>query len=209
MAKTQIVRWIAAATAFVAISLPRSSSAQFPFNTSLGTWTGFDTFDITVSNVSTGQIISSDSGSGPATLTIGDAGGIDTIAIEGGNVFPIIGDGPFIPSDPFGPTSASASINFDGGPAGFFSGNFFVTYESILPNGQIDVGNGSAVADLTAIEFNNPESFAIQTSIFATFTTAVPVPEPPSSVLAGLAILVIAAVAWMRSFRRRLQARLS
>jgi hypothetical protein len=201
MAKTQIVRLIAAATAFVALSLPRSSSAQFSFSQPSGTWTGVDTFDITVSNVLTGQLIRSDSGSGPATFSIGN----DTMTIEGGAVFPIIGVGAF---PLVGPTSASASINFTDGPGGSEVGNFFVTYESILPNGQIDVGNGSAVADLTSIEFTNPESFAIQTFIFATFTT-LPVPEPPSSVLAGLAILVIAAVAWMRSFRRRLQARLS
>ena len=201
MSKPQKARWIAAATAFLALSLPESSSAQFI--TPFGTWTGVDTFEITVSNVHTGQLISSDSGSGPATLSLA----FDIMTIEGDHI-PIIGEGN-IPPGEFGSTSASGSFNFAGGPAGTFVGNFFVTYESILPNGQIDVGNGSAVADLTAIEFNNPESFAIQTSIFATFTTAVPVPEPPSSVLAGVAILVIATVAWMRGSRRRLQARLS
>ena len=199
MAKTQIVRLIAAATAFVALSLPRSSSAQFP----QGTWTGYDTFEITVSNYLTGQLISSDSGSGPATLSFG----LSKMIIEGAHR-PIIGEGA-ISADEFGPTSASGSFNFYGGPAGIFVGNFFVTYESILPNGQIDVGNGGAVADLTTIEFNlvGPP-FSIRTVSIVTFAT-LPVPEPPSSVLAGLAILVIAAVAWMRSFRRRLQARLS
>jgi hypothetical protein len=201
MAKTQIVRLIAAATAFVALSLPRSSSAQFPFSQPSGTWTGVDTFDITVSNSVTGQLISSDSGSGPATLSIG----FESMAIEGGHI-PIIGVGLFAL---FGPTSASGSINFYDGPGGSEVGNFFVTYESILPNDQIDVGNGSAVADLTSIEydFSHGPDYTV-TESFATFTT-LPVPEPPSSVLAGLAILVIAAVAWMRSFRRRLQARLS
>jgi hypothetical protein len=198
MAKTQKVRLIVAATAFVALSLPGSSSAQFI--QSLGTWTGFDTFDITVTDPFTGQLISSDSGSGPATLSLGIDG---TIAIEGGH-FPIIGEGAFTV---FGPTSASASFNFDDGPGGSFFGNFFVTYESILPNGQIDVGNGSAVADLTTIVFDFSRGLdSTMTESIATFTA---VPEPPSSVLAGLAILVIAAVAWMRSFRRRLQARLS
>jgi hypothetical protein len=200
MAKTQIVRLIAAATAFVALSLPGSSSAQIEIPR--GTWTGFDTFDITVTNFLTEQIISSDSGNGPATLSIG----LDKIVIQGGTVFPIIGEGG-ISADEFGPTSASGSFNFDGGPAGTFVANFFLTYESILPNGQIDVGNGSAVADLTTIEYDfshGPDYTTIES--FATFTT---VPEPPSSVLAGLAILVIAAVAGMRGFRRRLQARLS
>jgi hypothetical protein len=202
MSKTQKVRLIAAVTAFLALSLPRSSSAQIPLPPSLGTWTGYDTFEITVSNFLTGQLISSDSGSGPATLSIGN----DSMAIEGAH-FPIFGTGGFTPSDPFGPTSASGGIDFNGGPGGSTFGNFFVTYESILPNGQIDVGDGSAVADLTTIEFHFGESLSTSTEtlsidIFAT-------PEPPSSVLAGLAILVIAAVAWMRGFRRRLRARLS
>jgi hypothetical protein len=105
-------------------------------------------------------------------------------------------------------TSASGSFSFNGGPAGSTFGNFFLTYESILPNRQLDVGNGIAVADLTTVFFNfqpSPQG-PIVTESFATFTT---VPEPPSGMLAGLAILVIAAVAWMRGFRRRLQARLS
>jgi hypothetical protein len=202
MSKPQKVRWIAAATAFLALSLPGSSSAQFIPSPS-GTWTGIETFDITATNAATGQIISSDSGSGPAILSIGNS----NVTIEGAHI-PIIGDGIIIPGD-FGPTSASQSFSFDGGPAGAFSGNFFVTYESILPNGQIDVGNGGAVADLTTIEFNlvGPP-FSIRTVSIVTFAT-LPVPEPPSSVLAGVAILVIATIAWMRGFRRRLQARLS
>ena len=79
MSKPQKVRWIAAATAFVALSLPGSSSAQF-LPPSLGTWAGYDTFDITVTNYFTGQLISSDSGSGPATFSIGP----NFMAIEGG-----------------------------------------------------------------------------------------------------------------------------
>ena len=200
MSKTQKVRWIAAATALVALSLPGSSSAQIEIPR--GTWTGFDTFDITVTNFFTGQLISSDSGSGPATLSIG----LDTLTIDGGTVFPIIGEGG-ISADEFGPTSASGSLNFNDGPGGSFVGNFFVTYESILPNGQIDVGNGSGVADLTTIVFDFSHGIdSTVTESIATFTT---VPEPSSGMLAGLAILVIAAVAGMRGLRRRLQARLS
>jgi PEP-CTERM motif len=193
MAKTQKVRLIVAATAFVALALPRSSSAQF-LPPSLGTWTGYDTYKIFTTNASTGQLISSYSGSGPATLSIGT----DTMTIEGDFPFPIIGVGS---SSRFGPTSASGSISFNGGPGGSAVGNFFVTYESILPNGQIDVGNGSAVADLTTgvlDDFDGPISTWTVIHSFATFTT---VPEPSSGVLAGLAILVIAAVAWMRGFR--------
>ena len=213
MAKTQNVRLIAAATAFLALSLPQSSSAQFfpPLFPSppIGTWTGYESYDILVSSdfPGGGSLSKVYSGSGTATLYIG----LDYMYIFGpGNVAAgpgVVGSqGAFVPPDPFGPTSASGSLFFDSGPAGSATGNFFLTYESILPNGQIDVGNGSAVADLTTIGYGlGPPDFAVITS-FATFTT---VPEPPSSVLAGLAILVIAAVAWVRRFRRRAQARLS
>jgi hypothetical protein len=198
MSKTQKVGLIAAATAFLALSMPGSSSAQF--FPPLGTWAGYDSFEISVFDFS-GNLISSRSGSGPATFSIA----IDYMDIAGAGAL-IIGTGPFTPPDPFGPTSASGSISFGGGPGGSTSGNFFLTYESILPNGQIDVGNGGAVADLTTIEYDFSEPGPTVTESFATFNT---VPEPPSSVPAGLAILVIAAVAWMRRFRRRVQARLS
>jgi hypothetical protein len=200
MAKAQKIRLIAAATAFVALSLPGSSSAQSPGQI-LGTWTGYDSVEISVFDFSSGQLLSSYSGSGPATLSME----IDYMVIAGGGAV-IIGTGPYNPPDPFGPTSASGIINFNGGPAGSTIGNFFLTYESILPNGQIDVGNGSAVADLTTIEYDFESPVATVTESFATFTT---VPEPPSRVLAGLAILVMAAIAGARRFRRSVQTRLS
>jgi hypothetical protein len=211
MAKTQKIRLIATATAFVALSLPRSSNAQI----TTFSWTGYETIESSESYLF-GPLISTSSGTSRATLTIG----IDFTLLDRFNVTDIEMDidgsagginGQFAeltPPDPFGPTSASGSFSFNGGPAGSTFGNFFLTYESILPNRQLDVGNGIAVADLTTVFFNfqpGPQG-PIVTESFATFTT---VPEPPSGVLAGLAFLVIAAVAWMRGFRRRLQARLS
>jgi hypothetical protein len=200
MPRTQKVRLIAVATAFVALSLPGSSSAQFA---TIGTWTGYESFETSVFDFS-GNLINSYSGSGPGGLSIG----INDMEIGGASLH-LIGIGPFNPPDPFGPTSASAFIRGYFGPGGSESGDFFVTYESILPNGQIDVGNGTAIADLTTIEYDFSRPIWTVTETFATFTTLAAVPEPPSSVLAGLAILVVAAVAWIRGFRRRLQARLS
>jgi hypothetical protein len=205
MAKTQKVRLILAATAFVALSLPRSSSAQPP-PTPSGTWTGYESFEISVFDLISGHLLSSHSGAGPGTLFIGPAGttGFTLLIISG--AADVVGLGLLLPPDAFGPTSASGRIFLEAGPAGSTSGNFFLTYESILPNSQIDVGNGIAIADLTTTEFDFQLPVQTRTESFATFT---PVPEPPSSVLAGLAILVVAAVAWMRRFRRRVQARLS
>ena len=75
MAKTQKVRLIAAATAFLALSLPRSSSAQFfpPFFPSppIGTWTGYESFETSVYDLYAGKLVNSYSGSGTATLYIG------------------------------------------------------------------------------------------------------------------------------------------
>ena len=152
MAKTQKVRLIAAATAFLALSLPRSSNAQFfpPLFPSppIGTWTGYESFEISVLHFPGGPVVNSYSGSGAASLFIED----DYMYISCPGI--VFAQGLFVPPDPFGPTSASGSLFFSDGPGGSATGNFFLTYESILPNGQIDVGNGSAVADLTTIEFD-------------------------------------------------------
>jgi hypothetical protein len=206
MTKTRKLGVIAVATLLSALSLPRSSSAQaYPFpppyglppGPVYGSWTGFETFEISVYEFGQQQPIDVFSGSGPATLTIGaDFMEIGTIWGQGG---------VFI--NPSGPTSASGGIEFMDGPGGSSLGNFFVTYQSILPDGQIDVGNGTAVADLTSGFFYSlPNNGLGETIGFATFTT---VPEPSSIVPAALAVLVIAVVAWMRGFCRRPRARLS
>ena len=210
MTKTRKIGVIAVATLLSALSLPRSSSAQaYPFpppyglpGPVYGSWTGFETFEISVYKIGQQQPIGGFSGSGPATLTIGaDFMEIGTIWGQGG-----------VSIDQLGPTSASGGFGANYGPGGFGSGNFFVTYQSILPDGQIDVGNGTAVADLTAgyyylVPGTTPGSYELgETVSFATFTT---VPEPSSIVPAALAVLVIAVVARMRGFCRRPSARLS
>jgi hypothetical protein len=204
MTKTRKLGVIAVATLLSALSLPRSSSAQGfpspdPVGPLYGSWNGFETFEISVYKNGQQQPVGGFSGSGPATLTIG------ADFMEIGTIW---GQGQNLPIDQFGPTSASGGYNFNVGPGGFSSGNFFVTYQSILPDGQIDVGNGTAVADLTST-FHYPipgPSELGETVGFATFTT---VPEPSSIVPAALAVLVIAVVAWMRGFCRRPRARLS
>ncbi len=208
MTKTRKLGVIAVATLLSALSLPRSSSAQggppyFPPPYYLpgpvyGSWNGFETFELSAYEIGQQQPIDVFSGSGPATLTIG-AG-----FMEIGEIF---GQGG-VSIDQLGPTSASGGFGANYGPGGFGSGNFFVTYQSILPDGQIDVGNGTAVADLTSgFYYEIPGTFELGETVgFATFTT---VPEPSSIVPAALAVLVMAVVAWMRGFCRRPRARLS
>jgi hypothetical protein len=210
MTKTRKIGVIAVATLLSALSLPRSSSAQggFPGNfyhgPEYGSYTGFDTYEISeyVSN----QLVASYSGGGPATLTLG-ANYMEIGPIYGTGVYQTpYSNPPFF--DPFGPTSTAGGFGGGGGFGGFSSGNFVLTYQSILPDGQIDVGNGTAVADLTSgFYYEIPGTFELGETVgFATFTT---VPEPSSIVPAALAVLVIAVVAWMRGFCRRPRARLS
>jgi hypothetical protein len=202
MTKTPKLGVIAVATLLSALSLPRSSSAQGfpspdPVGPLYGSWNGFETFEISVYKNGQQQPVGGFSGSGPATLTIG------ADFIEIGDIF---GQGG-VSFDQLGPTSASGLYNFFDGPGGFTSGNFFVTFQSILPDRQIDVGNGTAVADLTSGFFYGlPDGGVGETVGFATFTT---VPEPSSIVPAALAVLVIGVIAWMRGFCRRPRARLS
>jgi hypothetical protein len=195
MMKTQKLSLIAAATFLVVLSLPRSSSAQ----TIDGYWRGFESYTTTV-NLGLGQF-ETYSGSGPASLSIYNLPfDSSDFAVQLSGSFPgsdELAAGVLSPAV-FGPTSAAGSIfPFGGAPISTFA-NFFVTYQSILPDGQIDVGNGGGVADFTS--FNIAPPVGLESTTFATFTT---VPEPPSIVLAALAALVIAVVARIRGFRAR------
>jgi hypothetical protein len=203
MTKTRKLGVIAVATLLSALSLPRSSSAQQTGQEINGYWAGFETYQTSVYTFS-GQLIASYSGEAvPAELEISTSRSPYPVdgTIQIGSVFAF---GAIFPADPFGPTSASGGIFLMDGPGGNVSGNFFLTYDSILPDGQIDVGNGVAVADLTTNFFNHP--MGETTVSFASFTS---VPEPSSIVPAALAVLVFAVVAWMRGFCRRPRARLS
>ena len=89
--------------------------------------------------------------------------------------------------DAFGPTSANGSLLPVRGLDGQSFGNFAVSYEAILPDGNIVVGDGNALADLTEITFGENG----ETITFASFSN---IPEPSSIVMATSATLLI--LAW-------------
>jgi hypothetical protein len=97
------------------------------------------------------------------------------------------------PLNAFGPTSATGSLLPYGGLGNGGAGNFFLTYEAILPDGMIEVGNGSALADITTGIRDGAQNYNVG---FATFQSTIP--EPSSIVQAALAILTIAIVACTR-----------
>ncbi len=106
----------------------------------------------------------------------------------------------------YGPTSASGSIIIDSQAATY--GNFSATYESILPNGQIVVGDGGASANVYGDAFDqygDGDTYAMQ----FTGSGAPIVPEPASIVPAALAVLMLVTFAWIRGFRLRSWLRLS
>ena len=85
----------------------------------------------------------------------------------------------------FGPTSASGG-DFAGGYAGF-DGYFDVTYQSILPDGEMDTRGGFAVAQYSGNTDLGYESPYIAWS--ASFTS---VPEPSSIVPMAIGAVVVA-----------------
>jgi len=192
MTKTRKLLLVVAATFLSALALPGSSSAQF--GTQIGEWSGVYSFQTTIIQAGMPPVFYS--GGGTATFSLYDVEGLDwEMAVQPSSGSLTYVGGILSPPDPFGPNSASGSlIPFPGYLYGF--GNFFVTYESILPDGLLDVGYGSAVADITTI-YNTPTE---QETTFVSFTTA---PEPTSIVHAALAVIVIAVVASMRAFRKR------
>jgi len=193
--KIEKLSLIAAATFLSVLSVPGSSSAQI-VGTPIGEWSGVYSFQTTVYDF--GKPTEHYSGGGRGYLVLSYTGFPDWEMTITPNFISV--GGRLSPPDPFGPTSASGSLLAFGGPGGSSYGDFSVTYESILPNGQLDVGDGSAIADLTRIFYINE----LESITYATFTT---VPEPTSIVHAALAVIVIAVVASIRAFRKRLCAR--
>jgi hypothetical protein len=205
MTKTRKLSAVAAATFLTVLSLPGSSSAQV-FGTVEGVWGGVYSYQTTISQ----PLMPPEtfSGTGPADFVLSQIGGTDWqmsfVALTPQFTAGVYVPGILSPADPFGPTSATASLLPYGGPSGASFGNFSVTYDLILPGGQLVVGTGGAIADLTSIEYNSDLS---QTFTFATFTGIVP--EPSSIVPGGTAIAVIALVAWTRRSRPRSRPRMS
>ena len=99
----------------------------------------------------------------------------------------------------YGPQYASGNIYEYFYPIGIDTGNFFVTYQAILPDGSIDTTGGFADADMTLVITNT--SGAAE-HVFVEFQ-GVGVPEPSSLVLAATGTLMVSIFAWMRGFTGR------
>ncbi len=89
------------------------------------------------------------------------------------------------------PQSAGGSTSVLGG-GGVTSGEFFATFESIMPNGQI-VGGLSASANVDFAE-------AIGNKFYRSDIQFTTVPEPSSIVQGALAVLMVGLFAWFRGF---------
>ena len=100
----------------------------------------------------------------------------------------------------YDPQGASGSMNTDIYPRYYDTGNFFVSYQAILPDGSIDTTGGFAVADMNVIDVNAITGATTNTII--SFQGA-GVPEPSSLVLAASGILMVSIFAWMRGFTGR------
>jgi hypothetical protein len=110
--------------------------------------------------------------------------------------------GPLEGGGGFGPQGASASIfDYHGNPYGDITGDFFGTYQSILPDGGFDTTNGTATADITFINGYLQDQGEI---VFVSFTT---VPEPSSLVLAALGGLSLLGYKWASGRRAHGRAR--
>jgi hypothetical protein len=200
MTTTKRLGFIAVLTLLSAVS-PRISYAQDIF----GSWTGVEEYNVEVF-LADGQQVGNYSGSAPATFDIStlEFPNMYMLVAASPPAYSVYGAGLLSPLDAFGPTSAAGSMEAFGGYGGQDGGDFFLTYQSILPDGQIVNGNGSAIADVSSVSI---DEFGTQTISFASFQSTVP--EPSSIVQAALAVLAATLVLAWRSFRPRLRTRLS
>ncbi len=150
------------------------------------------------------MLVSQSSGTGPATFQF--------TAMESGywslDVTP--------PGGEAGSFSLGGGVSYDSQSAAAYFGvqtpdavvqvSFSATYESIMPNGQIVVGNGSSAT--VVIEQDYVDGQGDGTDSFVDFTALI-VPEPASIVPAALAVLMLVTFAWIRGFRLRSWLRLS
>ena len=116
----------------LATSLPPASEAQALY----GSWTGIDIYSIDY--FSNGQVVDVSDGSVPTSLGI---------SLDPDTMFAQVATGSAeISSTIFdvtvGPQSASGTVYEPGFYSGIGFANFFVTYQSILPDGTIQYGNG-------------------------------------------------------------------
>jgi hypothetical protein len=199
MTKTQRVRLIAVLIFFSAISLPGSSYSQQIYS---GTWTGVESYSTTFYGAN--QMITSEtSGSNiwtsfslefrliPDSSIVGIGMSIGSFSIPF-----TLPDSQIQFSDP---QDASGRMNIDIYHQYDDVGNFFVSYQAILPDGSIDTTGGFADADMTILFANT--SGPVERA-FVEFQS-VSVPEPSSLVLAASGILMVSIFAWMRGFTGR------
>jgi hypothetical protein len=201
----------ALAALLAVLSLHQSSSAQAVF----GTWNGSASYDVKITPQGFGQPTQEYTGTVPSLFTIQtvDEGGVppNDVAISVtippipgiGNM--ITAFGPTFPTNPFGPTSATAVLGREDTPPVVQSGDFSLTYESIAPNGVINVGNGTAIAQLNWEDFAyfNPVTGLNEHVVeSATFNSPSIVPEPASIVMAASGALLVLACAFVRAVKR-------
>jgi hypothetical protein len=180
MARTQRSILIAAISLLCLFSLPQAATAQ---TIASGTWSGWADYSVTYYDGSPGYSFSE-----YTTLTVGFRS-YDDAYVAGPPGFGTVE----YDVTSFGLTSASG-FTFAGGLAPF-SGNFDISYQSILPDGQIDTTGGFAVADYTAGLPGEP----FVGYYYASFQSAVP--EPLALVQVAIAAIVIAAFVGIRKYR--------
>lgn len=177
-----------AAISLLCVFSPRPSCGQV---IAYGSWKGVESYSITdydqFGNITGGFSTTFDTTLGVEFTTSG-------AFVEGG-YFPM----QLYNVISFGPTSASGSIDFLG-LAGF-DGNFIVTYNSILPDGQIDVIGGYADADFTAYLAPIGGPGYVEEGSFSSGIQAVP--EPPALAQLALGLLLLGAILGARADRAR------
>jgi hypothetical protein len=200
MTKTQRVRLVAVLIFFSAISLTGSSYAQ---QIDSGTWSGFESYSTTFYGTNQ-MIIGETSGSNIWTTfnlefvsSFSDLNLVGVAMSVGGFSIPFTFLGSNLQLDD--PQVASGSMNTDIYHQYEDFGDFFVSYQAILPDGSIDTTGGFADADMTIL-ITHTSGAAERT--FVEFQSG-SVPEPSSLVLAASGILMVSIFAWMRGFTGR------
>lgn len=159
-----------------------------------GEWMGIETYyDVVIHN---GKIVSIESGTVDATLSVefGSNGRLDVTLSTG----PTFNTGHGL----YGPTAA-AGAGVTLGLSQSQGWRFAATYESISPDGQIENGDGTAVAGITTVQQSDPfHPHKNYIEIDHVNFTSVPEPASISLAMSGLAA---AAIFWSR---RLLAARL-
>jgi hypothetical protein len=188
--------FVAALTLVLALALPQLSSA----GAISGTWDG--AIYLTVENFVNAQYVGSTSTYflGQMSLVYDPAGSMSMTITTPLSIGDFLLIGPQS-SDPFGTNSASGTVSgvFYPDPARGPppTGDFFVTYRSILPDGSIDTSTGTANGDIIDIVADTNGTGQLFDLNFAT------IPEPPSIVPAAFAFLIIGSRPWTRGFRPR------